>query len=168
MARPYSPIPISKAAAVISIRYDCELAHPIDIETLFLAFKLIEASVTIGPDRASHISPDRLVKVIAIVKVMFVHIFFLKLLEVLQVAWRAKVIIPDVLSSLQTFTWVIVCLAIAATYLIGRGRAYRRPPNTLPKPEIVSKAGVSDVKQLERHTHLAGSTVRIHGAPIVH
>jgi hypothetical protein len=88
---------------VIRIRCDYEIVYP-DIDTLFLAFKLIEASVTVGPDRASHISPEIFVGVIAIVNVMFSHISFLKLPEGFLVGTRARVIIHDVHFSLQTFT----------------------------------------------------------------
>mmetsp|Transcript_1079 Transcript_1079/g.1604 ORF Transcript_1079/g.1604 Transcript_1079/m.1604 type:complete len:305 (-) Transcript_1079:812-1726(-) len=103
VVRPYSPTSISKAATVIRIRCDYEIVYP-DIDTLFLAFKLIEASVTVGPDRASHISPEIFVGVIAIVNVMFSHVSFLKLPEGVLVGTRARVIIHDVHLIHQTFT----------------------------------------------------------------
>ena len=70
------------ALPVIRIRYHSKPIQAIDIEKLLLAFKHIEAVITTSPDRFMHVTPHKLVEVVAIVKIVISNIISLSLLEV--------------------------------------------------------------------------------------
>lgn len=114
------------ALPVIRIRNHSKVIHAIDIENLLLAFKLIKASSTIGPDRFTHVTPEILVQVFAIVKIMISRIISLKVPEVPVPFIGARAFVFDSFSIPQTITCIIVCSIIAAAYLIIIGRAFLR------------------------------------------
>ena len=98
----------------------------IDIANLLLAFKLSEASVTIGGNRREYELHEQIIGEIAVVDVSDIPS------EGSVSTIRTRATILDVLLCLQTFALVPVGSSIAATYLFICGRAVIRLRYTLP------------------------------------